>query len=201
MDDPTCPLCRANLTPSECSKVFTSTKVKPMFDRVFTMSGAKQKVAFGIINDIIGHIDNNDTQDELDVFKSFMSSYFTSIRVLTQARDNGMRDQPTDMMYDWVDVLHGATNHIRRFNTYTGFTVESDGTLLSWSSRTPYVPRDPRIAPPAPPPYPPPWVAPQGGMVPPIRVVEPVVIREGQVAGDDGMYYRSPSPTIPWWGH
>jgi hypothetical protein len=214
MMDPNCPICRTNLTPGECSKVFTPTKVKPMFDRVFSMSGDKQKAAFGIINDLIGYIDNIDVQDELDVFKSYMSNYFTGMRMLNQAHENGLRDKPADMMYDWVDVMHGAFNHINRFNTYTGFTLVSEGTLVSWASHTPYLanqfPQDPRrvLVPTAPQvpymPVPQAPMAPQVPMGPPIAPQAVMVPFAHVVVPNDGMYVdmpRSPSPSIPWWSH
>jgi hypothetical protein len=149
MNEITCPICRTEMNGAECSKVFTATKAKPLMDRVFDMSGAKQKVVFGLIEDMIKYVEGltdevhipGDT-NEIDVFKSYMANYFTGITIL---KETGVSDSAPDMIYDWVDVMHGAFFHIKRYGTYAGFhLVSNGGTMISWDSAPPLPPNAPQ---------------------------------------------------------
>jgi hypothetical protein len=139
-----CPVCIQELTPSECHRVFYEPKVKPLIDRVFSMNGRKQRVAFGLMGDIINYIDSIGNTDEIDVFRSYTGSYFTGMRIL---RNAGINERPGDIMFDWVDIMAGAFSHIHQYHTYAGFQLEVRGLVASWSSRNLVVEQEYELAP------------------------------------------------------
>jgi hypothetical protein len=198
-----CPLCRSELTTRERCKIYFPTKVAPIFQRVFTMSGEKQKAIMGVLEELVDKVEVMDNSD-MDVFRAYNSNFFYAMDTINASPF--INDNPSVVIYDWVDVMRGGIGHVGRYGTYEGMFFNSSRSMLSWESYNPYQmvqtppppppvvpipgaplrgnPRDPRIYPqfyiPPPPPPPP---------TPTFDVYE------------EEEYERemAPSPVLPWY--
>ena len=202
MEEITCPICRTEMNAAECSKIFTPTRAKPLMDRVFGMNGTKQKMIFGIISDMITYLEGIDDKEEVDIFKSYISNYFSGTRFLNEARNEGIiTESAGNIMYDWVDVMHGAIFHIRRYGTYNGFNLASNGgTIISWDSAAP----PPSHTPPVITNGPVPFVPQAMNLPPPVNTNAPLMGYANPWPTAPVPYsptIRSPSPVMRWWAH
>ena len=196
-----CPLCRTGLNTYERCKIYFPTKVAPIFRRVFSMPGEKQKTVMSFLEELVAKVEGMDTAD-MDVFRAYNSNFFYAMDTIGDSPF--INDKPSDVIYDWVDVMRGGVGHLGRYGTYAGMLFNSNMTMLSWQSHNPYhlAPLAPLPPPPPPvdmmmtPPHGIPPVGPRDPRINPHRLPRTPDIYEEE---DEYVRERAPSPVLPWY--
>jgi hypothetical protein len=134
--DITCPICRHEMTSYERAKIFIPEKVIPAYNKVFNMSSNKQAFIIDFMNTLIDNVNDMD-YEEVDVFKAYSANYFQAIHTFKEAANRITNEKPTDMMFDWIDITSAAAYHIRNYGTYSGFNINLNNTMASWTSADP----------------------------------------------------------------
>jgi hypothetical protein len=181
-----CPMCRAELSTYERCKVYFPTKVAPIFRRVFSMTGEKQKTVMSFLEELVAKVEGMDTSD-MDVFRAYNSNFFYAMDTI--GGSSFINDKPSDVIYDWVDVMRAGISHVGRYGTYQGFVFSSSTTMLSWESYPPC-----QLVPPPPPPQ-------AMVMAPPPRDprINPQLLHTPEIYEEEYVRERAPSPVLPWY--
>lgn len=170
-----CPLCRREMLPEEKKRVFTPTRIIPLFETVFNMGTSRQTIIFDMVRELI-EVSTTMTDNEVDIYRAFNDCFRRGMSILN---NSSILSEPTTIMFDWMTAMGSAFNHLATYGTYNGFMLQSNHSMLLSGSHPPTPLQVVPLRSNAP--------SPELAMSQFVRGIAP-----NQVAG-------SPSPVLPWY--
>jgi hypothetical protein len=135
--DPECPLCRQQISASQASKLFYSSKIEPLSQRLFSLSSKQISAVLSSLEKVVAVAERPGSEEwEIDYLDGMVESFAYGLGVCDVVCEV-VDAVPQDIMGDACKTFTSSLMHLNKYRSLSGFEVEGCYDTLHVSSVSP----------------------------------------------------------------